>query len=84
MNATTCRTDWMPWTANWRSGMLLLLMLGWIALCGCRNPRVVVVASDRVVVPLKANEPFTPAVPGWFVPDARMQELLRKLELKEP
>lgn len=73
-----------PWTENWRSGMLLLLMLGWTALCGCRSPRVVVVASDRVVVPLKASEPFTPAVPGWFVPDARMQELLRKLELKEP
>lgn len=63
--------------------MVLLSMLAWSALCGCRSP-VVVVASDRVVVPLKAREPFTPAVPGWFVPDARMLELLRKLELKEP
>lgn len=79
-----CKTVWTPWTASWRTAMPLLSMLAWSVLCGCQGTRVVMVAADRVVVPLPAHEAFTPAVPGWFVPEARMQELLRKLELKTP
>jgi len=41
--------------------------------------RVVVIPADKTVVRLEATEPFTPSIPGWFVPDARMQEILGRL-----
>lgn len=28
---------------------------------------------------MPANEPFTPIIPGWFVPDARMQDILEAI-----
>lgn len=48
-------------------------------LTGCAS-RVTVISSDREVVPLPANQPYTPAVKGWFVPDARMLDILNRLE----
>ena len=50
-----------------------------ILLCGCQSTRVVVIPADKVVTRLEATESFTPPVPGWFVPDARMQEILARL-----
>jgi hypothetical protein len=29
---------------------------------------------------MPAGKPFTPAVPGWFVPDARMYDILNQLD----
>lgn len=53
-------------------------MLCLILLCGCQT-RVVVIPADKTVTRLEAAEPFTPSIPGWFVPDARMQEILARL-----
>ena len=50
-----------------------------ILLSGCQSTRVVVIPADKVVTRLEATESFTPPVPGWFVPDARMQEILARL-----
>ena len=50
---------------------------------GCATtPRVLVIPADRLVERLPAAEAYTPAVPGWFVPDARMQEILHELHAK--
>lgn len=62
--------------------MLLLSMLALSSACGCSTARVVVIPSDRLVVPVSAGKAFKPPVAGWFVPDARMQELLHALERK--
>lgn len=43
------------------------------------TPRVLVIPADREVTRLTAAEPYTPTVNGWFVPDARMQEILHQL-----
>ena len=67
------------WTANWLRAMLLLSMLGWSS--GCAT-RVVVIPADREVVPLKAGQNFRAPSTGWWVPDARMQEILHALEAK--
>lgn len=75
-------TVWPTWTANWRTVMALLSMLSLSAGCGCSTTRVVVISSDRQVVPLNAGKAFRPPVNGWFVPEARMQELLHALERK--
>jgi len=56
--------------------MLLLSMLFWST--GCAT-KIVVIPADKMVLRLPAGQPFTPAIPGWFVPDARMQEMLREL-----
>jgi hypothetical protein len=48
----------------------------------CKTPRVVVIPSDREAVPMKAGQPYTPKVHGWFVPDARMIEILDALDAK--
>jgi hypothetical protein len=48
-------------------------------LYGCQATRVVVIPADKTVTRLEAAEPFTPSIPGWFVPDARMQEILARL-----
>ncbi len=34
-----------------------------------------VISSDRTLYRLQAAKPFTPQVDGWFVPDARWQEI---------
>lgn len=50
-----------------------------ILLCGCQSTRVVVIPADKTVTRLEATKSFTPLIPGWFVPDARMQEILARL-----
>ena len=67
------------WTANWLRVMALLLMLGWSS--GCAT-RVVVIPADKHVLPLEAGQKFTAPWSGWWVPDARMQEILHALEAK--
>jgi hypothetical protein len=47
-------------------------------LTGCQS--VVVIPKDREAMHLKANETFTAPGPGWFIPDARMLDILNQLE----
>ncbi len=57
--------------------------IGLILFCvGCSTPRIVVIPADKEVTRLPAAEAYTPAIPGWFVPDARMQEILHQLHDK--
>ena len=56
------------------------LILALSLLCvSCGSPRVVVIPADKNVTRLPASEAFTPAIPGWFVPDARMKEIMEAL-----
>jgi len=71
--------DWLTWTPNWRRAMLMLSMLAWSN--GCAT-RVVVIPADRLVIPLEAGQTFKAPSTGWWVPDARMQEILHALERK--
>lgn len=52
-----------------------------LALTGCKT-RVVVISGDKAVIRLNPDRPYSPAIPGWFVPDARMQEILTELNKK--
>lgn len=51
-----------------------------LILTGCQTPAPVVIPADKQVQRLSVGQPFTPAVPGWFVPDARMYEILNRLD----
>ena len=51
-------------------------------LTGCQQTRTVLIASDREVIKLDAGKPFTAVHPGYFVPDARMFDILNALEKK--
>ncbi|MEI8289817.1 MAG: hypothetical protein WCH99_10115 [Verrucomicrobiota bacterium] len=57
---------------------LLLMASSMCLLTGCQS--VVVIPKDREAMHLKANETFTAPGPGWFVPDARMLDILNQLE----
>ena len=35
------------------------------------------------MVAVEANKPYTSKFPGWFVPDARMQEIVEQLDIKD-
>ena len=51
----------------------------WLAiLSGCKT-RVVVIPQDRAAIRLNSGKAFVPEVPGYFVPDARMLEILTEL-----
>ena len=67
------------WTLNWLRVTLLLSMLAWLN--GCAT-RVVVIPADKQVLPLEAGQKFTAPSTGWWVPEARMQEILHALEAK--
>lgn len=72
------------WT---RTGRLLVMMLmPLIALsmtsCAVLKRKVIVIPADKTVTPLPAGEAYTPDIPGWFVPDARMQEIITELKAK--
>jgi len=62
--------------------MALLSMVALSLGCACSTPRVVVIPADRQVLPVSAGQVFHPPVNGWFVPQARMQEMLHALERK--
>jgi hypothetical protein len=42
----------------------------------------VVIPADKQVLPLEAGQKFTAPSNGWWVPEARMQEILHALEAK--
>lgn len=44
---------------------------------------MLVLSADRVVVPLQAGSAFTNTVDGFFVPSARMQDILDRLSEKD-
>jgi hypothetical protein len=52
-----------------------------LSLTGCKT-RVVVIPGDKAVVRLNPDRAYSLAIPGWFVPDARMQEILMELGTK--
>ena len=59
--------------------MWTLLMCVWlVTLSGCKT-RLVVIPSDRAVKRLYSGKAFVPESPGYFVPDARMLEILTEL-----
>ena len=62
--------------------MLSLTLASSICLTACVH-RTTVLAADRVVVGVKAGEPYTPVSDGYFVPKARMQDLMDRLSEKE-
>lgn len=62
----------------WQAVLLLALLCVVLSLLGCRATEVRVIPADRAVVPMKAGKPYTPPVKGWFVPDARMAEILER------
>lgn len=41
---------------------------------------MVVIPADRVVKRMEQNKPYTYPINGWFVPDARMVEIMEYLE----
>jgi hypothetical protein len=49
---------------------------------GCQSPRVVVIPADKHVQRMKAETVYLFPISGWFVPDARMQEIMFQLEEK--
>lgn len=57
-----------------------LLIVGWmILLTGCKST-VVMVSEDRYVRHVAKGQEFVAPCDGWFVPQARMYEILNALE----
>ena len=65
-------------TTRWLEAMALLSIASLMTLCACTRPALRVIPADRYVTRLDAGKPYTPSAPGWFVPDARMLELLER------
>lgn len=61
---------------------MLLTACSITILSGCKTA-VVAIPADKTVVSMPAGQPFTPTNgPGYFVPAARMLEILTELERK--
>lgn len=76
MNKPKARTRPLLKTAT----LLLSTLALTLTLTGCQTTKTVLVPSDRAVVALPQGKPFTPPVPGWFVPNARMYDMLNALD----
>ncbi len=64
-----------------RTGTWMLLMLALSILsAGCHT--VTVIDGNKLVERLEKGKPYTPNLDGYFVPDARMREILQQLEAK--
>lgn len=61
---------------NWTA--MLLTSTSLIVSAGCKT-RIIALPSDKTVVPMPAGKAYTPALPGFFVPQSRMQEILTEL-----
>lgn len=59
---------------------MTLTLLIVASLTGCS--RFMVIPADKAVIRLKAGKTFTPAIDGWFYPDALHQEIGEALDRK--
>lgn len=48
----------------------------------CQSPRIVVIPADKKVTRMVPGETYVFEIPGYHVPDARMQEIMQHLEEK--
>ena len=48
--------------------------------CVTTHPEVVVIPSDREVKSVKQGVPFVAPCDGWFVPNARMLDIMNALD----
>lgn len=61
--------------------MLLLSTFALIlTLTGCQTSKPVIIPSDKAVIAMPHGKPFVPSVDGWFIPNARMYEILNSLD----
>lgn len=51
--------------------------------CSLLKPKITVLSADRVIVAMPAGKPCTPADDGYFVPKARMLDILDRLSEKD-
>jgi hypothetical protein len=65
--------------------LTLLTACSTSALTGCAlvQRKVLVLPADRVVVAMPAGQAYTPPSDGYFVPKARMQDILDRLSEKD-
>ena len=56
---------------------LLLMGMLTLSISGCAT-KIVVIPADKECVALKENQPFTPWCSGWFVPSAKMLDILNE------
>jgi hypothetical protein len=64
------------------SKVMLMLLTASLMLGSTACKTVTVIPSDRNVVVMPAGKSYTPKVDGWFVPNARMSEILDALDEK--
>jgi hypothetical protein len=57
-----------------------MLSLMTLLVVGCSTTRVVVIPSDKKAIRVFRDRPFTSSVDGWFIPDARMIDILNQLD----
>jgi hypothetical protein len=63
-----------------KTAMLTVLTASWIlTVTGCK-PAVLVIESDKQCVRMPAGAFYAPKENGWFVPDARMLDILNQLD----
>ncbi len=62
-----------PAVKSFTTTKLLPIALSMMICVGCAHYKVI--SSDKTVRRIKANEPFTAPLDGWFVPDARWLEI---------
>jgi hypothetical protein len=72
-NESTSQSRTVTWTAS-----ILCSIALWT---GCRT-RVVVLSESEAVSKVEAGKPFTPRINGYYVPEARMREILIQLQEK--
>jgi hypothetical protein len=49
---------------------------------GCQTQKIIVIPADKQTTRMEANKNYVFKIPGWHVPDARMQEIMQQLERK--
>lgn len=47
--------------------------------CSLTKKEMLILPADKVIVPLAAGSVYTNALPGYFVPKARMLDILNQL-----
>lgn len=62
---------------QWRHWMPMLLIASWMTTSSGCATRVTVIPSDKAVVSMPAGKSFVPPTDGFFVPQARMLQILR-------
>jgi len=65
--------------ATMRKTLTIILIISLVSLCACA-PKAIFYNPLELTVKMRAGEPYTPPVDGWYLSNTRLEQLMLSVE----